>query len=154
MDDLIQSLRRILPEDSVCMDTSYRTGVCAWARVPVERLRDAAVLFRDGGFYLEAITGLDFKDTAELVYHMNRYEPCSRIALRVFCNLDGSVPSICDIFPAAQWHEREVHDFFGIGFEGNPDVRPLLLPEDADYHPLQKGFGKVNAHRNRKEIYG
>ncbi len=50
-----------------------------------------------------------------------------------------------DIFPSALWLEREVHDFFGIAFGNHPDLRPLLLPEDADYHPLRKTFGKVYA---------
>ena len=62
--------------------------------------------------------------------------------------------TIVDIFRGAGWLEREVHDFFGIEFAGNPDLRPLLLPEDADYHPLRKDFGKTGAYLKREDIYG
>jgi NADH-quinone oxidoreductase subunit C len=47
------------------------------------------------------------------------------------------------VFPGANWHERETHDFFGIVFLGHPDLSPLLLPEDADFHPLRKDFPGV-----------
>jgi NADH-quinone oxidoreductase subunit C len=72
----------------------------------------------------------------------------------VLCGHDQVPASICDIFRGAGWLEREVHDFFGISFSGNTDMRPLLLPEDADYHPLRKTFGKVSAYHKREEIHG
>jgi NADH-quinone oxidoreductase subunit C len=50
------------------------------------------------------------------------------------------VPSISEVFPGANWHERETHEFFGIRFLGHPNLSPLLLPEDATYHPLRKDF--------------
>ncbi len=50
------------------------------------------------------------------------------------------LPTISVVFPGANWHERETHDFFGIRFLGHPDLSPFLLPEDADYHPLRKDF--------------
>ena len=50
------------------------------------------------------------------------------------------IPTVSDIFPGANWHERETHDFFGIKFIGHPHLIPLLLPEDADFHPLLKDF--------------
>jgi len=48
------------------------------------------------------------------------------------------VPTISQIFPGADWHERECHDFFGLTFDGHKNLLPLLLPEDADFHPLIK----------------
>lgn len=153
-DCLVERLRGIVGPDAVVLEDGFAKGVAATARVPLERLHDAVAAADACGFYLEALTGLDFQDTAELVYHVNCYEPRSRIAIRVLCPLNQAVPTVCDIFPGAQWHEREVHDFFGVEFAGNADLRPLLLPEDADYHPLRKTFGKVNAYRNRDEIYG
>ena len=53
------------------------------------------------------------------------------------------LPTISTVFPGANWHERETHDFFGIRFEGHPDLSPLLLPEDATYHPLRKDFASA-----------
>ncbi len=152
-DEILQKLRAIVPEDAICLDEEYRSGIVFSVQVPSEKLRDAVSACDAMKFYLESITGLDFKDTAELVYHLNCYEPKSRIALRVLCGLEQPPPTVSDIFPSASWLEREVHDFFGISFSDNPDMRALLLPEDADYYPLLKNFGKTHAHLDRKEVY-
>jgi NADH-quinone oxidoreductase subunit C len=153
-DEVIQKLKALLPADAFTTDEQNRTGAAVTVQVPLEKLRDAVSACDQGGYFLEALSGLDFEDTMELVYHVNCYEPGSRIALRALCGHEEAAPTICDIFPAAKWYEREVHDYFGIAFENNPDLRPLLLPEDADFHPLKKTFGKVNAYHTREEIYG
>ena len=81
-------------------------------------------------------------DKLEVVYDFNRTDgELCRIVVR--CRLDRSapeIPTISNVTPAANWHERETHDFFGIVFTGHPDLSPLLLPEDADFHPLLKDF--------------
>jgi len=153
-DDIVQKLRAMLPEGAVSTDDSYRTGACASIQVDLGKLRDAASAFNDAGFYLESQTALDFEDTAELVYHFNCYEPMSRVVMRVLCGHDQVPTTVSDIFSTAGWQEREIHEFFGIGFTGNEDLRTLLLPEDADYHPLKKTFGNVHAYLRREEIYG
>ena len=114
---------------------------------------DAAIACNEAGLFLESITGLDFEDTAELVYHFNCYESRSRFSLRVLFGHDEKLPTLSGIFSTAVWQEREVREFFGFQFDGHPDHRNLLLPEDADYHPLRKTFGKVAAYRKREEIY-
>ena len=153
-DELLQKLQEVLAAEAVGMDESYRSGAAFAARVPAGRLRETVRVCETTGYYLESITGLDFQDVTELVYHLNCYEPKSRLALRVRCEDGTPPPTVSDIFPSALWLEREVHEFFGIPFADHPDLRPLLLPEDADFYPLQKIFGKVHAHRERKEIYG
>ncbi|MDR3569642.1 MAG: NADH-quinone oxidoreductase subunit C [Syntrophobacteraceae bacterium] len=135
-------------------DETGVTGASWSIAVPIGDLRDAATEFNAAGFFLESITALDFEDTFELVYHFNCFEPGSRAVVRVLCGHDQVPPSICDIFRGAAWLEREVHDFFGITFSGNVDMRALLLPEDADYYPLRKTFGKVGAYHKREVIYG
>ena len=50
------------------------------------------------------------------------------------------IHTIAEIYPIAHWHEREIHEFFGIVFIGHPYLIPLLLPEDAEYHPLLKDY--------------
>lgn len=153
-DELLKKLREMLGEDAVTGDDSYRTGVAATAMTPMESLRDVTAACKEGDFFLETMTGLDFEDTAEVVYHFNAYEPKSRIAVRMMCSHDGTAPTVCDIFAAAEWLEREVHEFYGIRFADNPDLRRLLLPEDADFYPLKKTFGNVHAYLRREEIYG
>jgi len=142
------------PDAPLSRDETGMTGALWSIIVPISGIRDATKAFWSAGFFLESITALDFEDTFELVYHFNCYEPKSRLVVRVLCGHDQVPQSICDIFRGAGWLEREVHDFFGISFSGNTDMRPLLLPEDADYHPLRKTFGKVSAYHKREEIYG
>jgi NADH-quinone oxidoreductase subunit C len=96
------------------------------------------------GYFLEAITGVDWLDRGqiEVIYDYGRLggEHC-RVMVRVFIPREEPVlPSISAIFPAADWHERETFDFYGVRFQGHPNLIRILLPEDADFHPLRKDF--------------
>uniref|UniRef100_A0A7C4EIB4 NADH-quinone oxidoreductase subunit C n=1 Tax=Fundidesulfovibrio putealis TaxID=270496 RepID=A0A7C4EIB4_9BACT len=80
-------------------------------------------------------------DDMEAVYDFNHFSELCRVVVRARTPRDNPrLPTISHIYPAAHWHERETHDFFGIVFEGHPYLVPLLLPEDADFHPLRKDF--------------
>ncbi len=110
---------------------------------PGELLAAVLVLYK-AEFFIESITGVDWikEDQLEVVYDFSRYDfdQC-RVVIRTRTpRTEPSVPTISKIFSGANWHERETHDFFGIKFEGHPHLIPLLLPEDADFHPLLKDF--------------
>ena len=82
------------------------------------------------------------EDDIEVVYDFNHFESRHRVVLRVRTpRSQPQVPTIQTIYPIAHWHEREAHDFFGIVFTGHNYLVPLLLPEDADFHPLLKDYG-------------
>lgn len=82
------------------------------------------------------------EDEIEVVYDFNHFQSRHRVVLRVRTpRTQPQVPSIQTIYPIAHWHEREAHDFFGIVFTGHNYLVPLLLPEDADFHPLLKDYG-------------
>jgi NADH-quinone oxidoreductase subunit C len=103
----------------------------------------AAQLLDEQGFALDAITGVDWmaNDEMEVVYDYFHPEATLRVAAR--CRVprgEPKVPTISGVYPGANWHERETHEFFGIHFSGHPNLTPLLLPEDAEYHPLRKDF--------------
>ncbi|MGN6472897.1 MAG: NADH-quinone oxidoreductase subunit C [Mycobacteriales bacterium] len=64
----------------------------------------------------------------------------------------GSLPTLTGVWAGAAWHERETHEMFGIGFDGHPELAPLLLPEGFTGHPLRKDF--ILASRVAKEWPG
>ena len=98
----------------------------------------------DLGYFIESITGVDWieKDQLEVVYDFSRYDfdLCRTVVRTRVSRSDAHLPTITTIYTGASWHERETHDFFGIVFDGHPHLVPLLLPEDADFHPLLKDF--------------
>lgn len=124
--------------------TDYRSkGYHLDATVPTEKLLTAVELLDGQKFALECITGVDWiaDGQLEVVYDFNHYQELCRVALRTRIDRGApEVPSISAIYGGANWHERETHDFFGIVFTGHPDLTPLLLAEDADFHPLLKDF--------------
>jgi len=81
------------------------------------------------------------QDELEVVYDFNLYAARHRVCLRVRTpRANPLIHTIAEIYPIAHWHEREIHEFFGIVFIGHPYLIPLLLPEDAEYHPLLKDY--------------
>jgi NADH-quinone oxidoreductase subunit C len=114
------------------------------AQVSPDQLLKAVSILDTAQFFIESITGVDWinDNQMEVVYDFSRYDfDVCRVVIRT--RIDRSnpvVPTITNIYDGANWHERETHDFFGIKFEGHPHLIPLLLPEDADFHPLLKDF--------------
>lgn len=111
--------------------------------VAAERLVQAVQILDDASFMIEAITGVDWlaEGQLEAVYDFTHLESGERVTIRVRIARDNpELPTISNIYGGANWHEREAHDFFGIIFKGHPQLIPLLLPEDARFHPLRKDF--------------
>jgi NADH-quinone oxidoreductase subunit C len=109
---------------------------------PAQVVEAATVLDRNG-FAIDTVTGVDWMagNEMEVVYDFFHPSNALRIVVRTRVPRDNpEVPTIQGIFPGANWHERETHEFFGIRFAGHPNLSPLLLPEDATYHPLRKDF--------------
>jgi len=74
-----------------------------------------------------------------MAYHLYSFEHGHRMRVKVgLSEHDLHITSITPMFPAANWHEREVYDLFGVVFEGHPDLRRILLPDEWEGHPLRK----------------
>lgn len=125
-------------------ETDYKAvGYHLDVSLPPDKIVAAAEILNRESFFIEAITGVDWLDEnqMEVVYDFNHFDELCRVVIR--SRLDRTnpeIPTISHIYQGADWHERETHDFFGIKFTGHPNLIPLLLPEDADFHPLRKDF--------------
>jgi NADH-quinone oxidoreductase subunit C len=126
------------------VETDHRVrGTDLEVTVSPERVTDAGRILDEANFTLEAISGIDWLEQGrmEIVYDYTRFSSGVRVTVRAFVGREEpKLPTLSAIYPGADWHERETHDFFGVIFSGHPDLTPLLLPEDADFHPLRKDF--------------
>jgi len=99
-------------------------------------------LLRYEGFdYCVDITAVHYpkKDEQfELIYILYSFPKNERMRVKTSIKEGEKIPTVSDIWPTANWLEREVFDMFGIEFEGHPDPRRILLPEDWKGHPLRK----------------
>jgi NADH-quinone oxidoreductase subunit C len=105
-------------------------------------LHDDPDLFFD---YLVDLCGVDYLGKKnmrfEVVYHL--YSMKHRHAVRLKAEVpdgDPSIDSVMPVWTGANWHERECYDMFGIIFNGHPDLRRILLPEDWEGYPLRKDY--------------
>ena len=89
------------------------------------------------------ICGVDFPERAsrfEVVYHLLSPRLNQRIRVKLETDADTPVPSAIEVYPAADWFEREAYDMYGILFSGHPDLRRLLTDYGFQGHPLRKDF--------------
>ena len=92
---------------------------------------------------LLCLSGVDYGPDKQLgvVYHLFSMSQRHAITLKVDVpRQDGALPTVCDIWRTADWHEREAYDLYGMRFEHHPDLRRILLPDDWEGHPLLKDY--------------
>lgn len=91
---------------------------------------------------LMCVTGVHYPgDRFDVVYHLLSMSQRHRIAIKAHLPHDEpSIETVSDLWPAADWHERETWDLMGITFRNHPDPRRILLPDDWEGHPLRKDY--------------
>lgn len=109
-------------------------------------LRDICLLARDELCfdYLVDISSVDHfgeEPRFEVVYELYSMKHGAHLRLKISVSEDFcEAPTVTDIWPTANWHEREVYDMMGIRFTDHPDLRRILMWEGYPYHPLRKDF--------------
>jgi NADH-quinone oxidoreductase subunit C len=97
-----------------------------------------------GGYtYLTDETAVDYpkrEKRFDVVYHLYSFQRNDRLRLKVVAGEGEKVPSVVGIWPTANWLEREVFDMFGVVYEGHPDMKRILLPDEWMGHPLRKDY--------------
>jgi NADH-quinone oxidoreductase subunit C len=122
----------------------------AWVTVESADIKTVLQSLKDDGFRLLVfLTCVDhLVDTSghwearyELVYELRNLDSKEQLRVRSF--IDGDPPhidSVHDIFPPANWEERETYDMFGVVFNGHPDLTRILMPDDWVGHPLRRDY--------------
>lgn len=129
-----------LPLDYLAACDYAKTGQSLLAFVPAGALVAAAERLLAEGWHLEDIGALDCVEGYVVSYHFAHYERPGRVTVRALATHEKpELPSIAGVYGGAEWHEREVRDFHGVVFAGNPNFVPLLLdPDMAECFPLRK----------------
>jgi len=109
------------------------------------QIRTAAATVQTAGYnFFEDMTAVDWFPSSprfQLSYHILSHSYKEHIRLRVLLEGDApSVDSITPVWPAANFYEREVFDLFGIHFEGHPNLRRIMMPDEWQGHPLRKDY--------------
>ena len=107
-----------------------------------DRLLEVMTELAEIGFdRLGMVTAVDRGEYFLMVYRLQSRALSSALFVKARVpREDAHIASVCGVWPAANWQEREVFDLFGIDFPGHPDLRRILMPEEYEGHPLRKDF--------------
>jgi NADH-quinone oxidoreductase subunit C len=113
--------------------------------ITATHIREAAATVQAAGYnFLEDVTAVDWLPDAprfQVSYHIVSHTLKERIRLRVFLDAaEPTVESITQVWPSANYYEREVFDLFGITFTQHPNLRRIMMPDDWQGHPLRKDY--------------
>jgi NADH-quinone oxidoreductase subunit C len=132
---------------SVAHETSLSHGMPVLV-LPRAAVADTVAALKDelGFDMLLDLTAVDWPDAAErfeVVWHLFSTRHLVRVRLKARVTAaDPVVPTLATLYGSADFLERECHDMYGIVFDGNPDLRPILLYEGFEGHPLRKDYPK------------
>jgi len=117
-----------------------------WIKIARDRAEGICLYLRDEPSlqfdYLMCLSGVELSDgNLGVVYHLSSIIHKHKIVLKTVCSKeDPHIQSASAVWGTANWHEREAFDMFGIIFDGHPDLRRILLPDDWEGYPLRKDY--------------
>lgn len=124
------------------------SGDCPAFDVPADSLVEVMRFFRDEASYdlLADVSGIDWgldqSPRFGVAYHLLSTNSAEYVRIVTQCSAgeEPTVPTVTNLWPGADWHEREAFDMFGIRFEGHPDLRRILMWDSFPHFPLRKDF--------------
>jgi NADH-quinone oxidoreductase subunit C len=139
---IAQKVQERLGEDAVTGTAYYREQ--ATLEVAPQRVHDVLELLREDFDSLMSVHGCDYlpdEPRLGVHYQLLSMERRERLNVKTRVGVDEArVPTVVDLFPTANVQEREVYDFFGVEFDGHPDLRRILMPEDYEGFPQRRDF--------------
>ncbi|WP_374950834.1 NADH-quinone oxidoreductase subunit C [Mucilaginibacter sp.] len=140
-----------------------RTGMQPALLIDADRIADVCMELRDNPKtyfdFLSCLSGVDYgvdDGRFGVVYHLSSIPYQLQITLKVSKTNDRneaelpSFPSVVPVYRTADWHEREAYDMMGIYFDGHPDLRRILLPDDWEGFPLRKDYQAAEYYKGIK----
>ena len=127
--------------------------------VEPHRVLEVALFLRDAGEFLfdalMCLTGMDYtKGKLGVVYHLHSLKWNHKIVIKTEVPAENPhVRSVEAVWKTANWHEREAFDMYGIVFDGHPDLRRILMPDDWEGYPLRKDFAVPEYYNGMKVPY-
>lgn len=147
----LSSLAGDAVSDFTAADKGIKDSFC---KVKPDRWHDVAAILRDDAElkfdFLQCITAVDWpkKNIIEMVYHLYSYPLRHSFVVKAELPRDNPViPSVVDLWGAADWNEREQFDLYGVGFSGHPDLRRILMPDDWPGYPMRKDYKEAADYR-------
>jgi len=141
-EELAELIQRAVPNASLEWDDDS-----LW--IDPSQLRPIAMFLRDDDSlnfnFLSSVSAVDYIEYFELVYHLTslKYNYSAVIKTRVFGRDFPTVPSVVEVWPGANFQEREIWDLMGIKFDGHPNLKRIMLWEGFPGHPHRKDFEDV-----------
>jgi NADH-quinone oxidoreductase subunit C len=112
-----------------------------------EKLKEVLLFFKQtpgpGYEVLMDLTGVDYLapiKRTKVIYWLHNPSNFERIRVIIYAERDEAIPSVTDLWKGADWYERELFDLFGVQFEGHPDLKRILMPDDWKGHPLRRDY--------------
>jgi NADH-quinone oxidoreductase subunit C len=131
-------------DNTSILDTEFHRGRAVLVANP-EKVRLVLEHLRSKGYqFLASLHGVDYyphEPRLGVLYEMLDRDTVDRISVKARVSTDSPrIESVVDMFPGAEFPEREVYDMFGVVFDGHPDMRRILMPEDYEGHPQRRDF--------------
>ncbi|MCF7809799.1 NADH-quinone oxidoreductase subunit C [bacterium] len=141
-EEIFEYLHSSFPDSGLQLDENVPVPLVV---VPREHLAKIAKFLRDDEkMYFECLmclSGIEMGDELHTVYNLYSMKHEHKVSLRCIATKEDPVmPTVSSIWATADWHERESYDLMGITYEGHPDPRRILCPDDWEGHPLRKDY--------------
>ena len=160
LDELCQEIKLKFPESQAVLHNPPENVGSPSIEIEAKSLKEVALYLRDVCKYkfsvLQVISGVDYLEYFEVCYMLANFDLARSyefiLKVKVSDRVNPVLDTVSDVWPAADWQERECFDMLGIEFKGHPDLRRILCPEDWQGFPLRKDYMAAKYY-NGMQVY-